>query len=81
VTWKQKGIRHDTKNNRVRLSKGRNHKEYPRARVHPRRVRNRARRHGREPATGSRRLRPIKRTVGDASRLQRRNRDAHRPRY
>jgi len=32
VTWKQKGIRHDTENNRVRLSKGRNHKEYPRAR-------------------------------------------------
>jgi putative transposase len=32
VTWKQKGIRHDTKNNRVRLSKGANHKEHPRAR-------------------------------------------------
>ena len=32
VTWKQKGIRHDSKNDRVRLSKGRNHKEYPRAR-------------------------------------------------
>ncbi|MFB6228872.1 MAG: RNA-guided endonuclease InsQ/TnpB family protein, partial [Halobacteriales archaeon] len=32
VTWKQKGIRHDSKNSRVRLSKGRNHKEYPRAR-------------------------------------------------
>ena len=32
VTWKQNGIRHDTKNNRVRLSKGANHKEYPRAR-------------------------------------------------
>jgi putative transposase len=31
VTWKQNGIRHDTKNNRVRLSKGANHKEYPRA--------------------------------------------------
>ena len=32
VTWKQNGIRHDTKNNCVRLSKGANHKEYPRAR-------------------------------------------------
>ena len=32
VTWKQNGIRHDTKNNRVRLSKGANHKEHPRAR-------------------------------------------------
>jgi len=32
VTWKQKGIRHDTTNNRIRLSKGANHKEYPRAR-------------------------------------------------
>jgi len=31
VTWKQKGIRHDTENNRVRLSKGANHKEHPRA--------------------------------------------------
>ena len=26
VTWKQNGIKHDTKNNRVRLSKGANHK-------------------------------------------------------
>ena len=32
VTWKQNGIRHDTKNNRVRLSKAANHKEHPRAR-------------------------------------------------
>ena len=32
VTWKQNGIRHDAKNNRVRLSKGANHKEHPRAR-------------------------------------------------
>jgi len=31
VTWKQNGIRHDIKNNRVRLSKGANHKEHPRA--------------------------------------------------
>ncbi len=31
MTWKQKGIRHDTKNGRVRLSKGANHKEHPRA--------------------------------------------------
>ena len=31
VTWKQNGIRHDTKNNRVRLSKGATHKEHPRA--------------------------------------------------
>jgi len=31
VTWKQNGIRHDTKNNRVRLSKGANHKEHPKA--------------------------------------------------
>ncbi|MDS0300992.1 transposase [Halogeometricum sp. S1BR25-6] len=31
VTWKQKGIRHDTENGRVRLSKGSNHKEHPRA--------------------------------------------------
>jgi putative transposase len=30
VTWKQKGIRHDTKHNRVRLSKGANHKDHPR---------------------------------------------------
>ena len=29
VTWKQNGIRHDIKNNRVRLSKGANHKERP----------------------------------------------------
>jgi putative transposase len=32
VTWKQKGIRHDTKHNRVRLSKGANHKDHPKAR-------------------------------------------------
>jgi len=32
VTWKQKGFRHDLKHNRVRLSKGANHKEHPRAR-------------------------------------------------
>ncbi len=31
MTWKQNGIKHDTKNNRVRLSKGANHKEHPRA--------------------------------------------------
>ncbi len=31
VTWKQNGIRHDTRNNRVRLSKGANHKEDPKA--------------------------------------------------
>jgi putative transposase len=31
VTWKQNGIRHDTENNRVRLSKGANHKEHPKA--------------------------------------------------
>jgi putative transposase len=31
VTWKQNGIRHDTTNNRVRLSKGANHKEHPKA--------------------------------------------------
>jgi len=31
VTWKQKGIRHDTNNGRVRLSKGANHKDHPRA--------------------------------------------------
>lgn len=30
VTWKQKGIRHDTKHNRFRLSKGANHKDHPR---------------------------------------------------
>jgi len=30
VTWKQKGIRHDSKHNRVRLSKGANHKDHPR---------------------------------------------------
>ena len=29
VTWKQNGIKHDTKNNRVRLSEGANHKEHP----------------------------------------------------
>ncbi|TYL37209.1 transposase [Natronococcus pandeyae] len=29
VTWKNKGFKLDTENNRVRLSKGRNHKEYP----------------------------------------------------
>jgi len=27
ITWKQKGFKHDTDNNRVRLSKGKNHKE------------------------------------------------------
>ena len=32
VTWKQKGFRHDSKHDRVRLSKGANHKEHPRAR-------------------------------------------------
>jgi len=31
VTWKQNGIKHDTENNRVRLSKGANHKEHPKA--------------------------------------------------
>jgi putative transposase len=31
VTWKQNGIKHDAKNNRVRLSKGANHKEHPKA--------------------------------------------------
>jgi len=31
VTWKQKGIRHDTNNGRVRLSKGANDKEHPQA--------------------------------------------------
>jgi len=31
VTWKQKGIRHDSEHNRVRLSKGANHKEHPSA--------------------------------------------------
>jgi len=31
VTWKQNGIKHDSKNNRVRLSKGANHKEHPKA--------------------------------------------------
>jgi putative transposase len=31
VTWKQNGIKHDSKNNRVRLSKGANRKEHPRA--------------------------------------------------
>ena len=30
MTWKQKGIRHDSKHNRVRLSKGANHKDHPR---------------------------------------------------
>ncbi|WP_254824607.1 RNA-guided endonuclease InsQ/TnpB family protein [Haloglomus halophilum] len=32
VTWKQNGIRHDTKHNRIRLSKGANHKNHPRDR-------------------------------------------------
>ena len=31
MTWKQNGIKHDTKNNRVRLSKGANHKQHPKA--------------------------------------------------
>ena len=31
MTWKQNGIKHDTENNRVRLSKGANHKEHPKA--------------------------------------------------
>ncbi len=31
MTWKQNGIKHDDKNNRVRLSKGANHKEHPKA--------------------------------------------------
>ncbi|CCC41637.1 RNA-guided endonuclease InsQ/TnpB family protein [Haloquadratum walsbyi] len=31
VTWKQNGIKHDTKNNRVRLSKGANHKQHAKA--------------------------------------------------
>jgi len=32
ITWKQKGFRHDPKHNRVRLSKGANHKDHPRSR-------------------------------------------------
>jgi putative transposase len=32
VTWKQKGIRHDTEHDRFRLSKGANHKDHPRDR-------------------------------------------------
>ena len=32
VTWKQNDIKHNPKNNRVRLSKGVNHKEHPKAR-------------------------------------------------
>jgi putative transposase len=32
VTWKQNGFKHDTKHNKIRLSKGANHKEHPRAR-------------------------------------------------
>jgi putative transposase len=31
VTWKQNGIKHDPKNNRVRISKGATHKEHPKA--------------------------------------------------
>jgi putative transposase len=31
VTWKQNGIKHDTKNNRVRLSKGANDRYHPKA--------------------------------------------------
>jgi putative transposase len=31
VTWKQNGIKHDSKHNRVRLSKGANHKQHPKA--------------------------------------------------
>ncbi len=31
VTWKQNGIKHDATNNRIRLSKGANHKEHPKA--------------------------------------------------
>ena len=31
MTWKQNGIKHDAKNNRIRLSKGANHKEHPKA--------------------------------------------------
>jgi len=31
VTWKQNGIKHDSKNNRLRLSKGANHKQHPKA--------------------------------------------------
>jgi putative transposase len=32
VTWKQNGFKHDDKHNKIRLSKGANHKEHPRAR-------------------------------------------------
>ena len=32
MTWKQKGFRHDSRHNRVRLSKSATHKEHPRAR-------------------------------------------------
>jgi putative transposase len=32
VTWKQQGIKHDAKHNKVRLSKGKNHKSSPRTR-------------------------------------------------
>ncbi len=31
MTWKQNGIRYDTKHNRVRLSKGAHHKDHPKA--------------------------------------------------
>ncbi len=32
VTWKQNGFKHDQKHSKIRLSKGANHKEHPRAR-------------------------------------------------
>jgi putative transposase len=31
VTWKQNGFKHDQKHNKIRLSKGANHKEHPKA--------------------------------------------------
>ncbi|WP_336358752.1 RNA-guided endonuclease InsQ/TnpB family protein [Haloarcula sp. CGMCC 1.6347] len=31
VTWKQNGFKHDKKHNKIRLSKGANHKEHPKA--------------------------------------------------
>jgi len=31
VAWKQNGFKHDQKHNKIRLSKGANHKEHPKA--------------------------------------------------
>ncbi|ERG92676.1 MAG: putative transposase [Haloquadratum walsbyi J07HQW1] len=82
VTWKQNGIKHDIKNNRVRLSKGANHKQHPKAWEYILiEYETRTRRHRREPTTGQSSLRQGQTAVGTSPRLQARNRNSRRTRH